>query len=79
MFTNPVANNINMGGGLPPSTLDGFDAKTSALIAQAIAKNPNLQLKSFYGLRLYDTARVAAGTALSSAEFGLFANPVGSQ
>lgn len=75
---NPVSQ-VNFGGGIPPSTLDGFDAKTMALIQNAMKQYPQLTLKSFYGERLYDTARVAAGTALTSSEFPLFANPVGGQ
>ena len=78
MYGSPVSQ-VQFAGGIPPSTLDGFDAKTSAIIAAAQKQYPNLQLKSFYGLRLYDTARVAAGAALNSSEFSLFANPVGSQ
>jgi hypothetical protein len=77
-MNNPIAQ-VGFAGGLPPSTLDGFDAKTMALIQTAMRQYPGLTLKSFYGERLYDTARVAAGTALNSAEFPLFANPVGGQ
>lgn len=75
---NPVSQ-VGFAGSLPPSTLDGFDTKTMALIQQAMKQYPGLTLKSFYGERLFDTARVAAGTALNSAEFPLFANPVGGQ
>lgn len=77
-MNNPVAQ-LNFGNGAPPSTLDGFDAKTIALIQQAMQQYPQLTLKSFYGERLFDTARVTAGTALNSSEFQLFANPIGSQ
>lgn len=76
---NPVANNLAFGGGVPPSTLDGVDTKNLALIQQAMQQYPGLTMKSFYGERLFDTARVTAGTAFSSSEFQLFANPVGSQ
>ncbi len=78
MFANnPIAQLGMPGGGLPPSTLDGLDPRQAELIAQAMRKYPGLTLKSFYGERLYDTARVAAGTALNSSEFQLFAVPQG--
>lgn len=75
---NPLSQ-VAFAGAIPPSTLDGFDAKTMALIQNAMKQYPGLMLKSFYGERLYDTARVTAGTALNSSEFQLFANPVGGQ
>jgi hypothetical protein len=49
------------------------------MIANIIRDNPGARLASFYGLRLYDVARVAAGTAFNSSEFELFATPVGQQ
>lgn len=78
MFGNPVAGNLIGPGGAPPSTLDGI---TAQMINQILSsgKYPGLTLKSFYGERLYDTARVAAGTALPTSEFQLFSNPFGSQ
>jgi len=75
---NPVAN-VNFAGGLPPSTLDGMNGQHIAIIQAAMKQYPHLTWKSFYGERLYDTARVAAGTALPLNEFPLFANPVGTQ
>ena len=39
--------------------------------------NPNARLASFYGLRLFDTIRVVAGTALPLGETEMFAVPVG--
>lgn len=75
---NPLSQ-VAFAGNIPPSTLDGFDAKTMALIQNAMKQYPGLTLKSFYGERLFDTARVTAGTALNSSEFPLFANPVGGQ
>lgn len=75
---NPVSQ-VNFGGGAPPSTLDGLNAQSMAIIKKAMDQNPGLTLKSFYGERLYDTARVTAGTALPANEFPLFANPIGSQ
>ena len=78
MISNPVAQ-LDLAGGAPPSTMDGFDARQNAIIAQAMKKYPFLQIKSFYGERLYDSARVTAGTALPLNEFPLFAVPIGSQ
>ncbi len=60
-----------------PSTLDHVDAGSYDMISKIIKANPGARLASFYGLRLYDTARVTAGTALGSSEFELFATPVG--
>lgn len=74
----PVANNLAFAGGIPPSTLDGVDPGQYALIQQIIQKTPKARLASLYGLRLFDTARVAAGTALPTSEFDLFSVPVGS-
>ncbi|MDE2019802.1 MAG: hypothetical protein KGJ13_05670 [Patescibacteria group bacterium] len=76
---NPLANNVNLAGNIPPSTMDGLDAKTMSIIQQAMAQNPGLTLKSFWGFRGYDTARCAAGTAFNASEFELFATPVGQQ
>lgn len=75
---NPVAQ-LQMGGLMPPSSLDYLDPRTMAIIMDAMAKNPGLQLKSFFGQRLYDTARVQSGTALTAIEFPLFATPIGNQ
>lgn len=84
---NPLAA-LSLGGQMPPSTLDGM------LVNQILANNqlagqsqnpaqagfiPGLSIKSFYGERLYDTARIAAATALPASEFSLFANPIGTQ
>lgn len=77
-MNNPLSQ-VGFVGAIPPSTLDGLDARTAALIQKAMAENPGLAIKSFYGERLYDTARVAAGTALNSSEFQLFATPQGQQ
>lgn len=60
-----------------PSTLDHVSPDSYDMISKIIKANPGARLASFYGLRLYDTARVAAGTALGSSEFELFATPVG--
>jgi hypothetical protein len=73
----PVANRAAFAGGIPPSTLDGINPSQYALVQEVIKKNPSARLASLYGLRLFDTARVAAGTALPTSEFELFANPVG--
>ena len=62
-----------------PSTLDHVDAASYDMISKIIKANPGARLASFYGLRLYDTARVQAGTAFGSSEFELFATPVGQQ
>lgn len=77
-MNQPVAA-LAFAGGAPPSTLDGLNSQSLAIIQQAMKKNPNLSIKSFYGERLYDTARIASGTALPAGEFPLFANPIGSQ
>lgn len=76
---NPVANRANFVGGIPPSTLDAVDPSQYSLISDVLKKMPSSRLASLYGLRLFDTARVAAGTALSTTEFELFANAVGTQ
>lgn len=76
---NPVANNLGFAGGIPPSTLDNVDPSQYALIQQIIAKMPRARLASLYGLRLFDSARIVAGTALPLSEFDLFVNPIGSQ
>lgn len=73
----PYANRLNFAGGGMPSTLDHVDAGSYDMISKIIKANPGARLASFYGLRLYDTARVTAGTALGSSEFELFATPVG--
>lgn len=75
----PIANNLNFAGGLPVSTLDSIDPSQYGLIADILKKNPKARLASLYGLRLFDSARVKAGTALPTSEFELFANPVGTQ
>jgi len=75
----PPANRLNFAGMAPKSTLDHVDPAQFGLIQQIIAANPGARLASFYGLRLYDTARVAAGTAFGASEFELFATPVGQQ
>lgn len=77
-MNNPIAQ-LDFAGGAPPSTLDGFDSRQNQIIASAMKKYPFLQIKSFYGERLYDTARIQSGTALPLNEFPLFAVPVGSQ
>lgn len=73
----PYANRLNFAGGAMPSTLDHVSPDSYDMISKIIKANPGARLASFYGLRLYDTARVAAGTALGSSEFELFATPVG--
>lgn len=75
----PVGNRLAFAGGIPPSTLDAINPSQYALIQEIIKTNPNARLASLYGLRLFDSARVAAGTALPTSEFELFANPVGTQ
>jgi len=75
----PYANRLNFAGGGMPSTLDHVDAGSYDMISKIIKANPGARLASFYGLRLYDTARVTAGTAFNSSEFELFATPVGQQ
>lgn len=75
---NPIASNLSFAGGMPPSTLDGLNAQLIQQILSDTQRYPGLTYKSFYGERLYDTARVAAGTALPTSEFQLFANPFGS-
>jgi hypothetical protein len=75
----PVANRVNFAGVAPKSTLDHVDPAQYGMIQQIIQANPGARLASFYGLRLYDVARVAAGTAFNSNEFELFATPVGQQ
>lgn len=75
----PYANRLQFGapGRALPSTLDHVDPAQYGFIQSIIEKNPGARLASFYGLRLYDTARVTAGTAFNSSEFELFAVPVG--
>lgn len=73
----PYANRLNFAGGAMPSTLDHVSPDSYDMISKIVKANPGARLASFYGLRLYDTARVAAGTALGSSEFELFATPVG--
>lgn len=78
---NPVGN-IGYGGGvLPQSTMDNPVLNTIMwnTIRDAAAKGVSLTPKSFFGQRLYDTARVASGTALAATPFQLFVNPIGSQ
>lgn len=75
----PVANRVNFAGVAPKSTLDHVDPSQYGMLQQIIQSNPGARLASFYGLRLYDVARVAAGTAFNSNEFELFATPVGQQ
>lgn len=75
----PPANRINFAGVAPKSTLDHVDPAQYGMIQQIIAANPGARLASFYGLRLYDVARVKAGTAFGQNEFELFAVPVGQQ
>jgi len=75
----PVANRVNFAGVAPKSTLDHVDPSQYGMIQQIIQSNPGARLASFYGLRLYDVARVAAGTAFNQNEFELFATPVGQQ
>jgi hypothetical protein len=78
---NPTAN-IGWGGGvLPQSTMDNpiLGQIMWQTIADAAKKGISLTPKSFFGQRLYDTARVTAGTALTSTPFQLFVNPIGSQ
>lgn len=75
----PLANRVNFANQAPKSTLDNVDPSQYQLIANIIRDNPGARLASFYGLRLYDVARVAAGTAFNSSEFELFATPVGQQ
>lgn len=78
---NPTAN-IGFGGGvLPQSTMDNpvLNQIMWATIADAAKKGIQLTPKSFFGQRLYDTARVASGTALTATPFQLFVNPIGSQ
>lgn len=73
----PIANRLTFAGGIPPSTLDGINPAQYGLVQEVIKKNPSARLASLYGLRLFDTARIAAGAALPTSEFELFANPVG--
>ncbi len=75
----PMANRVNFANQAPKSTLDNVDPSQYQMIANIIRDNPGARLASFYGLRLYDVARVAAGTAFNSSEFELFATPVGQQ
>ena len=74
----PVANRVNFAGVAPKSTLDHVDPAQYGMIQQILQANPGARLASFYGLRLYDVARVAAA-AFNSNEFELFATPVGQQ
>ena len=75
----PIANRVNFAGVAPKSTLDHVDPAQYGMIQQILQANPGARLASFYGLRLYDVARVKAGTAFNSNEFELFAVPVGQQ
>lgn len=75
----PVGNRANFVGGIPPSTLDAVNPSQYALIQEILKTSPKARLASLYGLRLFDVARVTAGTAMPSTEFELFANPVGTQ
>lgn len=75
---NPLAQ-MSLAGQIPPSTLDYLDPRTASLVAEAMRANPGLQLKSFYGERLYDTARVQSGTALTAQDINLFSVPQGNQ
>lgn len=75
----PVANRVNFAGVAPKSTLDHVDPAQYGMIQQIIQANPGARLASFYGLRLYDVARVTAGTPFNANEFELFATPVGQQ
>lgn len=76
-YGQPGANRLQFANVAPKSTLDHVDPQQYGLIQQILTSNPGARLASFYGLRLYDTARVAAGTAFSSSEFEMFANPIG--
>lgn len=78
-YGQPIANRVNFAGVAPKSTLDHVDPAQYGMIQQILQANPGSRLASFYGLRLYDVARVAAGTAFNSNEFELFATPVGQQ
>jgi len=75
----PLANRVNFAGVAPKSTLDHVDPAQYGMIQQILQANPGARLASFYGLRLYDVARVQSGTALNQNEFELFATPVGQQ
>ena len=75
----PLANRVNFANQAPKSTLDNVDPSQYQMIANMIRDNPGARLASFYGLRLYDVARVTAGTQFNSSEFELFATPVGQQ
>jgi hypothetical protein len=75
----PLANRVNFANQAPKSTLDNVDPSQYQMIANIIRDNPGARLASFYGLRLYDVARVTAGTQFNSSEFELFATPVGQQ
>jgi len=75
----PLANRVNFAGVATKSTLDHVDPAQYGMIQQILQANPGARLASFYGLRLYDVARVQSGTALNQNEFELFATPVGQQ
>jgi len=75
----PIANRAGFAGGISPSTLDAVNPAQYALIHEITKTSPKARLASLYGLRLFDVARVAAGTALPLSEFELFANAVGTQ
>src|SRR5262245_55942838 len=79
IIMQPVGNRVNFAGGIPPSTLDAVNPAQYALIQEIIKTQPRARLASLYGLRLFDVARIKAGTALPLTEFELFANPVGTQ
>jgi len=71
------ANNVNFPGTtVAPSTLDAVSPAHYAALAPII-KEKGGRLASYFGLRLYDTARIAAGTAMSSADVTLFQVPKG--
>jgi len=76
-YGQPYANRLQFSGAGLPSTLDHVDPAQYQFISKILEQNPGARLASFYGLRLYDTARVTAGTAFGSSEFELFAVPVG--
>lgn len=57
-------------GGMPALTLDYYEFDDPKTGAKSVWKDA-------YGYRLYDTVRIKAGTALSTAEFQFFQIPVG--
>jgi len=76
-YGQPPANRLQFANVAPKSTLDHVDPQQYGLIQQILSANPGARLASFYGLRLYDSARVAAGTAFNSSEYEMFAVPIG--